>query len=75
MTEEIGYSRSTIYRWRRRYEKEGATAFMGHNDIKRAKLEEPSSDTSKELKEMREQMQIDILNEAVKILKKTGVSN
>ena len=44
---------------------------MGHNDIKRAKLEEPSSGTSKELEEMRQmQMQIDILNEAVKILKK-----
>ena len=76
VAEEIGYTSSSIYTWRRLYERKGAAAFMRYQDIPRGKLKEKPSASSKEIEELKAQiremqMEIDILNEAIKILKKT----
>ena len=36
VAEEIGYSRPTIYQWKRLYGKKGAAAFMKYQDIPRS---------------------------------------
>lgn len=78
---QIGYSRASIYAWRRRYLKEGMLGLMNTNDRKRGKLE-PSVDSSAisdssvdELKQLRDQlyemqMEIDILKATIDVLKK-----
>jgi transposase InsO family protein/transposase-like protein len=74
VSEEIGYSRSMIYTWKRLYDKKGAAAFMGYQDIPRKKMEEPSA-TSEEIAELKAlmrkmQLKINVLEETIKVIKK-----
>ena len=75
VSEEIGYSRPTIYAWKRLYDQKGAVAFMKYQDIPRGKLEEPSNSTLEDIAEMKAQMRkmqlkIDVLEETIKVIKK-----
>jgi transposase InsO family protein/transposase-like protein len=75
VSEEIGYSRTIIYKWRRKYIQEGAQSLMNTNDKPRGKLPEgkpPSTEEIKKLKEIVQDMQleIDILKETLNVLKK-----
>ena len=75
VAEEIGYSRPTIYQWKRLYDQKGAAAFMRYQDIPRGKLEETSKSTSEEIAELKAQMRkmqlkIDVLEETIKVIKK-----
>lgn len=68
VSEEIGYSRSTIYQWKRLYDQKGAAAFMRYQDIPHDNLEEPSNSTSEEIAELKTQirkmqLKIDVLEE------------
>jgi putative transposase len=73
--EETGYSTSSIYRWRKQYVLEGAIALMPTKDRPRGNLEEGSPISQEELRDMKKQMldmqmEIDILRETLKVLKK-----
>ena len=75
VSEEIGYSRLTIYAWKRLYDQKGAAAFMRYQDIPRGKLEEPSNSSSEEIAVLKAQMRkmqlkIDVLEETIKVIKK-----
>ena len=75
VSEEIGYSRPTIYAWKRLYDKKGAAAFMRYQDIPREKIEKPSDSASEEIAELRAlirkmQLKIDVLEETIKVIKK-----
>ena len=75
VSEEIGYSRPTIYAWKRLYDKKGVAAFMRYQDIPREKIEESSSATSEEIAELKAQLRkmqlkIDVLEETIKVIKK-----
>ena len=75
VSEEIGYSRPTIYAWKRVYEQKGAAGFMKYQDIPRGKLKEPSNTTLEEISELKAdmrkmQIKIDILEETIKVIKK-----
>lgn len=77
---EIGYSRTSIYQWRKKYIKEGALGLMNTKNISSKKLTEAPSQcneesSSKEIAEIRSQMQdmqmeIDVLRETINVLKK-----
>lgn len=82
VSEEIGYTRASIYQWRKRYLKEGAAGLMNTRNIQPGKLKEgkenisedvtPSSkgldDIKSQMLDM--QMEIDILKETINVLKK-----
>lgn len=79
VSKDIGYSRTSIYQWRKRYLKEGTLGLMNHKNITPGKLEEKpssandiSSDEIKQLKSRMQDMQleIDILKETINVLKK-----
>ena len=75
VSEEIGYSRASIYAWRRTYVRKGTIALMSTKDIPREKLTEGSSSDTKELEKLKAEMQdmrleIDILKETINVLKK-----
>ena len=79
VSEDIGYSRASIYQWRKRYLKEGTLGLMNNKNITPGKLIEGatintdySSDEIKQLKsQMRDmQLEIDILKETINALKK-----
>ena len=80
VSEDIGYSRASIYQWRKRYLKEGTLGLMNTKNILPGKLLEGTSTTdveasSSEIKQLKEQMQemqleIDILKETINVLKK-----
>ena len=76
---EVGYSRTSIYAWRK-YLKEGTISLMNLNDVPRGKLNPDVSSSFEEINELRSkiqdmQMEIDILRETIKVLKKDpGVS-
>lgn len=79
VSEDIGYSRASIYQWRKRYLKEGTLGLMNHKNIIPGKLKEGSISTtdisSEEIKQLKAQMQdmqleIDILKETINVLKK-----
>ncbi|MDD4843147.1 MAG: IS3 family transposase [Anaerotignum sp.] len=81
VSEDIGYSRASIYQWRKRYLKEGAVALMNNKNIKPGTLIEgskPSNEStlsSQEVEELKSQMldmqlEIDILKETINVLKK-----
>lgn len=79
VSEEIGCSRPTIYQWKRFYDKKGAAAFMKYQDIPRGKLEEHSNSTSEEIAQLKAQMRkmqlkIEVLEETIKVIKKTAAS-
>lgn len=76
VSEEIGYSRASIYIWRKRYLQGGAVSLMNTKDIIPKKLpemdEKISSETVEALrKQMYElQMEVDILKEIINVLKR-----
>jgi len=75
VSEEIGYSRASIYTWRKKYILKGATALMNTGDDPRGKLPEGEPVSSKEVEQLKAQMQdmqleIDILKETLDVLKK-----
>jgi len=70
VSEEIGYSRASIYTWLK-----GATALMNTGDDPRGKLPNGEPASSKEVEQLKAQMQdmqleIDILKETLDVLKK-----
>lgn len=76
VSDEIGYSKASIYTWRKKYIQKGAVALMNPSDGRpRGKLTEGNSASSKELDELKAQIQdmqleIDILKETIVVLKK-----
>ncbi len=75
VSEEIGYSRASIYAWRRKYIRKGTLALMNGKDVPREKLTEGTLSDTKEIEQLKEQMQdmqleIDILKETINVLKK-----
>ena len=79
VSEDIGYSRASIYQWRKRYLKEGTLGLMNHKNITPGTLVEGSvsstdisSDEINQLKAQIQDMQleIDILKETINVLKK-----
>ena len=75
VSEEIGYSRASIYTWRRKYLRKGMTALMNPKDDPRGRLVPGTASSSEEINELKSEMkdlrmQIDILKETVNVLKK-----
>lgn len=76
VSEEIGYSRPSIYMWRRRYLQGGAVSLMNTKNIKPEKLPEIDGKiSSEEVETLRKQMyelqlEVDILKETINVLKK-----
>lgn len=81
VSEEIGYSRASIYQWRKRYLKEGALGLMNNKNIWAGELKEGTgptettgappdeiADLKAQMLEM--QMEINILKETINVLKK-----
>ncbi len=79
VSDEIGYSRSSIYIWRKKYILKGAAALMNHDDDPRGELPEGRQSSSKEFELLKSQIQgmqpgTDILKETLDVLKKTPAS-
>lgn len=75
VSDEIGYSRASIYTWRRKYLRKGMTALMNSEDDPRGKLVPGTASSSEEINELKSEvkdmrMQIDILKETINVLKK-----
>lgn len=76
VSEDIGYTRATIYQWRKKFLLKGKTALMNRKDnIKRGKLLEGEKVSLSELELLKEkmfsmQLEIDILKETIDVLKK-----
>lgn len=75
VSEEIGYSRASIYIWRKKYILEGAASLMNSSDNPRGKLPEGEPSSNKEVEHLKAQIQdmqleIDILKETLDVLKK-----
>ncbi len=76
VAEEIGYTRATIYQWRKKYLLKGKIALMNRkNHIKREKLLEGKETSISELEDLKKkifsmQLEIDILKETIDVLKK-----
>ncbi|WP_242656593.1 helix-turn-helix domain-containing protein [Ruminiclostridium hungatei] len=79
VSEEIGYTRSSIYMWRKKYLQKGVAALMNSKDDPRGKLSEGEPASSQEVDKLKAQIQsmrleIDILKETLDVLKKTPAS-
>lgn len=81
VSEEIGYTRASIYSWRKKYLRGGIIALMNDKNITPNTLTEGSSSTvsapdlaqlQAQIRDM--QMEIDILKETINVLKKTPAS-
>ena len=79
VSEDIGYSRASIYQWRKRYLKEGTLGLMNNRNIIPGKLNAGTTAntdiSSEEIKQLKSQMQdmqleIDLLKETINVLKK-----
>ncbi|HML37717.1 MAG TPA: IS3 family transposase [Bacillota bacterium] len=75
VAEDIGYTKSSIFAWRKKYLREGAAALMNEKVIKRSPLKEGSTSSDKEIAELKAQLfdmqlEIDILKETITVLKK-----
>ena len=79
VSKDIGYSRASIYQWRKRYLKEGTLGLMNNKNITPGKLKEGSSNdcdfSSDEIKQLQTQVQdmqleIDVLKETINVIKK-----
>ena len=76
VSDEVGYSRTSIYMWRRRYLQGGAATLMNTKNIKLEKL--PDIDekiSSEEVELLRKQiyelqLEVDILKETINVIKK-----
>ena len=77
VSEDIGYSRASIYQWRKKYLRGGSIALMNDKNIQPGKMKEGSQKISPDM-EIRQlqkqvyelQMEIDILKETMNVLKK-----
>ncbi|MDD3224630.1 MAG: IS3 family transposase [Clostridium sp.] len=75
VSEDIGYTRSSIYAWRKKYLQKGAIALMNNKNIQPETLEEGSASSNAKVEELKAQMldmqlEIDILKETINVLKK-----
>ena len=75
VADEIGYSRASIYVWRRKYLRKGTIALMTPNDDPRGELKAGIPSSSEEVNQLKAkiqdmQMEIDILKETINVLKK-----
>lgn len=75
VSEEIGYSRASIYTWRKKYILKEAAGLMNAKDYPRGKLSEGNPVSSKEIEQLKTQihdmqLEIDILKETLDVLKK-----
>lgn len=75
VSEDIGYSRASIYAWRKRYLQKGMAALMNEKNISPHPLKEGSSSANPEVEELKAQMfdmqlELDILKETINVLKK-----
>jgi transposase-like protein len=75
VSEEIGYSRASIYIWRKKYILKGAIALMDTSDDPRGELPEGKPSSTKDIEQLKAQIQdmqleIDILKETLDVLKK-----
>ena len=77
VSEDIGYTRASIYSWRKKYLHGGITALMNDKNIKPNTLTEgsPSTASAPDLAQLQAQirdmqMEIDILKETINVLKK-----
>jgi putative transposase len=75
VAEEIGYSRVSIYQWRKKYIQEGAQSLMNTKDKPRGKLPKGKPPSTAEIKTLKKkvqdmQLEIDILKETLNVLKK-----
>lgn len=75
VSDEIGYSRTSIYAWRRRYLQKGTIALMNLADDPRGDLVPGAPASSEEMSQLKAQiqdlqMQVDILKETLTVLKK-----
>ena len=79
VSEDIGYSRASIYQWRKRYLEEGALGLMNNKNITPGTLQEGSIEktvtSSAEVEQLKSQMQdmqleIDVLKETINVIKK-----
>lgn len=73
VSEDIGYSRASIYIWRKKYLRKGTTALMNERDIRPGKLEEGHENyDSKDIEMLKGkmldmQLEIDILKETIDV--------
>jgi transposase-like protein len=80
VSEETGYSRQSIYAWRRKYLQKGLLTLVPQKDISRMKImanykttfqSNENPDVEKLKKQMKDlQIEVDILKETIKIIKK-----
>ena len=76
VSDEIGYSKASIYSWRRKYILKGTVGLMNDpKEHRRGKLQEGTASSSADIEELRSQMkdmqmEIDILKETISVLKK-----
>lgn len=75
VSEDIGYTRASIYAWRKKYLQKGAVALMNDKNIQPETLKEGSAVSNTKVEELRAQMldmqlEIDILKETINVLKK-----
>lgn len=80
VSEETGYSRASIYTWRRKYQSGGPVRLMNSKDDPRGILSKGVPSSTSDIDALKQQMfdmqlEIDILKETIKVLKKDpGVS-
>lgn len=75
VSEDIGYTRTSIYAWRKKYLQKGAIALMNDKNIQPETLKEGSAASNATVEELKAQMldmqlEIDILKETINVLKK-----
>jgi transposase InsO family protein/transposase-like protein len=75
VSEDIGYSRASIYSWRKKYLLGGTVALMNNKNIKPDSLTEGKLSSTSEIEQLQAQMfnmqmEIDILKETINVLKK-----
>ena len=76
VSEEIGYSRASIYTWRKRHLQGGVFSLMNTKNVKPEKLPDtdvmmPSEEVESFRKQIYElQLEVDILKETINVLKK-----
>lgn len=76
VSKDIGYSRASIYTWRKRYLQGGAASLMNTKNIVPGDLPEKKDDaSSEEVEKLRREMydlqlEVDILKETINVLKK-----
>ena len=79
VSKEIGYSRASIYNWRRKYLQKGLVALVNPSDVPREELVPGTFSATEDIAELKVQiqemqMQIDILKETINVLKKVPAS-